>query len=660
MGGRFHDPVYTTICSEKTLQSNDKGFFMQFVYNTLESVGDDWIENVFGSLTNDNERLRILYEYEPAKSVIVYTLTHVQEIYRKNSADVSKARRHEAEKYFRNGDLEKSLMFYSQSVLRAPNTGENIHVDDGLSLTLSLWGRSEVLMRLGEYSLALRDIQTALKENITDKAEAFRRMGICYKAINELNRARVSFNIAAKLLPENELESLRNDIDKEYKENKHENRRVMPFVTKKHPDYPNATKKMLVKEEEGFGRFVVAKEHIKTGEVIVVEPPHASCLLPECFGTNCHHCFERLISPVGCPECSNVAFCKPECRDIALSSYHRFECKFIDLLIGSGMSILAHTCLRMITQNSLEKNLKIHENRSLEQVYSLCTNSSLRPPRDFIQRTIMAAFLLRILQKSGYFGREDEDNCIPTDVEFKIGELILFCLQMLQFNAHEIYETRITPQHRLRGSRASYIGVAIYPTVALFNHDCYPGVTRYFVGKNIVINAVRPISPGELIAENYGPVFTRRPLSDRQKSLSGRYWFTCQCTACTQDWPTYENGLETYPRKIRCPTQKCSYFFTLPVQNETMKCPRCKKKVSLTDNILQMKICEEQLQAAFELVETQEPEKGIPLLNNAIELFHKVSTPPHKDVHIGQEVLRSFLADSGNVHVCLKPYPDSE
>lgn len=105
-----------------------------------------------------------------------------------------------------------------------------------------------------------------------------------------------------------------------------------------------------------------------------------------------------------------MAFCKPECRDIALSTYHRFECKFLNLLIGSGMSILAHTALRMITQFPLKRCLEIHKNRSLEKVYSLCTNSEMRQANDFLQRTLMGAFLLTCLQKSGYFGKKNLTN----------------------------------------------------------------------------------------------------------------------------------------------------------------------------------------------------------------------------------------------------------
>lgn len=60
------------------------------------------------------------------------------------------------------------------------------------------------------------------------------------------------------------------------------------------------------------------------------------------------------------------------------------------------------------------------------------------------------------------------------------------------------------------------------------------------MGKNIVLQALRPMDPGMCVSENYGPLFTKRPLAFRQKTLASRYWFKCNCQACTEDWPTYD------------------------------------------------------------------------------------------------------------------------
>lgn len=57
--------------------------------------------------------------------------------------------------------------------------------------------------------------------------------------------------------------------------------------------------------------------------------------------------------------------------------------------------------------------------------------------------------------------------------------LILHHLGLLQFNAHELYETRTTAKGKTKGAKSIYMAVGIFPTVALFNHECAPAVTRF-------------------------------------------------------------------------------------------------------------------------------------------------------------------------------------
>lgn len=57
--------------------------------------------------------------------------------------------------------------------------------------------------------------------------------------------------------------------------------------------------------------------------------------------------------------------------------------------------------------------------------------------------------------------------------------VVLQSLQALQFNAHEIYETVMSKDKDFKTAQMKYIAVGIYLTVSLFNHDCYPAVTRY-------------------------------------------------------------------------------------------------------------------------------------------------------------------------------------
>nr|CAD7439591.1 unnamed protein product [Timema bartmani] len=293
-----------------------------------------------------------------------------------------------------------------------------------------------------------------------------------------------------------------------------------PVAAGCHPELGCASRLLGVSRTEQAGRYVVAREPVSTGDTLVVEPAYAACLLPDKFGSHCHHCFTRLNAPVACPECSGLAFCSVVCRDEACRSYHRYECHYMDLLIGSGMSILCHVALRMVTQAGEQffldrrQDLTSHSTEILPPsdkylaVHNLVTHSNKRKPKELFQRTLMAVFLLKCLQKAGYFStpsidqtERDSNLNLPilgrlaqretsalinyatkaaclSEEELLIGSLLLRHLQLLQFNAHEVYETRIEAPRQLRTSKTEYIGVAIYPTVALFNHDCYPAVTR--------------------------------------------------------------------------------------------------------------------------------------------------------------------------------------
>jgi hypothetical protein len=58
-----------------------------------------------------------------------------------------------------------------------------------------------------------------------------------------------------------------------------------------------------------------------------------------------------------------------------------------------------------------------------------------------------------------------------------IGGLILHNLQLLPMNTHEIAE--LQQVDKKDSGKSIFIGGGLYPTLALFNHSCDPGVVRY-------------------------------------------------------------------------------------------------------------------------------------------------------------------------------------
>lgn len=80
-------------------------------------------------------------------------------------------------------------------------------------LSLTLWGRAQVLMSLQEYPSALRDIQYAVKLGLPNaiKGDVYWKMAVCYRALNEENKAKVSFGIAETFLGQDQIDNLNKD-----------------------------------------------------------------------------------------------------------------------------------------------------------------------------------------------------------------------------------------------------------------------------------------------------------------------------------------------------------------------------------------------------------------------------------------------------------------
>lgn len=155
-------------------------------------------------------------------------------------------------------------------------------------------------------------------------------------------------------------------------------------------------------------------------------------------------------------------------------------------------------------------------------------------PFQVLQHAIVAYFLINCLTSGNYF----DSSISSEEVVKKIGGLTLRNLQILQFNTHEVFE--LIHDKKQSSKQTKFIGGALYPTVALFNHSCDPGCVRYFRGHSIHVHAIKNIKASNVVAENYGPIFTQQNKRDRRDQLQKIYRFDCECEPCADNWPMYD------------------------------------------------------------------------------------------------------------------------
>lgn len=93
------------------------------------------------------------------------------------------------------------------------------------------------------------------------------------------------------------------------------------------------------------------------------------------------------------------------------------------------------------------------------------------------------------------------------------------------------------------------IGLYFHPYAALINHSCDYNSVVGFDGDELFVKAIQPIKKGEQIFISY--IDTTSHYKIRQKELSERYFFDCQCSKCKQGTDGPEDSFLTPTPKDR-------------------------------------------------------------------------------------------------------------
>lgn len=257
----------------------------------------------------------------------------------------------------------------------------------------------------------------------------------------------------------------------------------------------------------------------------------------------------------------------------------------------------------------------------------------------------MADYLIHLLDVAGYLhGATDKD------IKLKLGALTLRNLQILQFNTHEIFELEQNQKKTLKESK--FIAGALYPTVALFNHSCNPGVIRYFRGNTIHVHAIKTIEAGEMIAENYGPIYTTLGRTERRKKLQDVYRFHCECDPCVEDWPRFEQMSTNYI-KLRCRAEKnpCVggiVYVPIDCTEFLVNCNECGAPTNIFTGLKAMEDIDNMMATAGRLLDNGEVDPALRKYITILEKMHETCVPPFKDYILCQQKIRNCLLEYGN------------
>ncbi|XP_011300906.1 SET and MYND domain-containing protein 4-like isoform X2 [Fopius arisanus] len=323
--------------------------------------------------------------------------------------------------------------------------------------------------------------------------------------------------------------------------------------------------------ENAKGRHLIATRNIKAGSVLIVDEPFSFSTDETALSTNCLHCHSSLQGDdniaVPCSSCQTVSFCSEECRSNAWDSYHKYECMIFDNFLERSRTCDAksHVLLAYRTtiakairkdsgvldaeflcyqdakcedaKKSLEIDIKsdIYDPLDYRTVFSLETHCEKADAKVNLSRSIKSVYLAKCL---AFVLMEVDERSRETIGQREIALLAVAMMRHMQAvncNAYEIVENFRNENTRTWEPRN--VGGAIYSSVSLVNHSCYPNVVRHsYPGGKVVVRCLRFIGKGSEILDCYGPHFITDSLELRQQYLIEKYHFICRCEPCKSDW----------------------------------------------------------------------------------------------------------------------------
>ncbi|XP_019874843.2 SET and MYND domain-containing protein 4 [Aethina tumida] len=400
---------------------------------------------------------------------------------------------------------KQAIEFYTQSIAMAEEKTE--------AFAVALANRSAVLFEIKLYAECIQDINIALENGYPE-------------------------NLKSKILQRKEkAESLKEtQRTRQYYEN-------VPVIelSAKNANISCASDAIEIKFTPELGRHIVAKRDVFPGEVLAVETPFCQVLLDEKW-IHCHHCFQICYNLLPCKICTTALFCSKVCEEAA-EVYHRYECPISAMKNTLQLDKLKLIALRIALQaksefhniwNETEENGQVYMSNRYKEIHELVGNTKQRSVSDLFERSLTASLLFHLIHNHTDFFKDCDSDISQTS--FK--EIILKNLQIGPCNFHEISELASNEEGTYLPQE---IGTGCYSFMSMFNHSCSPNVSRNCYGTTIVLRCLESIKEGEQCFDNYGYHYALMTKPERLQHLKNQYFFDCNCLACEENWPLYQD-----------------------------------------------------------------------------------------------------------------------
>ncbi|KAG7482414.1 histone-lysine N-methyltransferase SMYD3 [Solea senegalensis] len=260
----------------------------------------------------------------------------------------------------------------------------------------------------------------------------------------------------------------------------------------------------------GKGNGLRATVGIRRGQLLYSAEPLACCVSNRLTKDVCHRCFSRRETLMRCSQCKTARYCNTTCQKQAWSA-HKRECKCLQSLIPRIPTDSVRLAARLIFALLSQSTGSSEELYTLEEHESHLSLMSEKRKQGLSQ---LASMLELYLQQEAPGLAQEVTSALPPSCQEPLSLIAKVTCNCFTICDGELQE----------------IGVGLYPSLSLLNHECRPNCVMVFEGTNLQLRAVQDIKPKEELTISY--IETLSLTEDRQRQLEEQYLFTCRCQRC--------------------------------------------------------------------------------------------------------------------------------
>jgi hypothetical protein len=289
---------------------------------------------------------------------------------------------------------------------------------------------------------------------------------------------------------------------------------------KENPRLPFVVDCLELKQNEEFGRYIVATRDFNVGEILAIEDPFFRVIKSDSRYNSCQEmnkyqrcavCLkDNLMDLIPCSTCVSTMYCSQQCRQYAEENYHNYECPIIEVLLKAGIMQMA---LRIFFQSINIFNGSIHQ---FKEFIDSCTNPSTSVyDFDFSDDERKARAKRFLLSTYNLVRNEKSDTKESPEKLFMLHPVLQkmwkshsefitsFISRILKIGDSNFHGICGWSVDRCQSYDPQMIGIGCYPFISLINHACVPNVNRIYAEGKMFLLVERPIRKGEQLYDCY-------------------------------------------------------------------------------------------------------------------------------------------------------------